>query len=84
MLSSKTKELLNRSGYYQDGNYPLRRNDACDICKKNVPTEFFAGFLHNSLWICHRCYNKITENVERKHSYNIIFGRNYWLTHKFK
>ena len=50
--------------------FPNRRN-GCDICNKDVPTEFFAGFRKNSLWICGKCYDKITGGVERKHPYKI-------------
>lgn len=51
--------------------YPNRRNNGCDICHKNVPTQFFAGFCKDSLWICSKCYDKITNKQERKHPYHI-------------
>ena len=43
-----------------------RNRIGCDICKKkSIPTEGFIGYCGNILWICGKCFKKITMKVVR-------------------
>lgn len=38
-----------------------RNRTGCDICKKDVATECFQGWMGNVLWMCTPCFKKITK-----------------------
>ena len=50
---------------------PQRRKHGCDICHKKIPTELFLGYCKNVLWICGKCYQKITTKIEKRHNQDI-------------
>ena len=50
---------------------PERRKHGCDICNQAIPTEVFLGYRKNVLWICNKCYNKITKKIKREHNQDV-------------
>jgi len=39
-----------------------RNRIGCDICKKDIATQAFIGYVGDVLWICGKCFKKITKN----------------------
>jgi ribosomal protein L37AE/L43A len=37
-----------------------RRPHGCDGCRKDVPTERFNGYRGNHIWLCSKCFLRIT------------------------
>ena len=37
-----------------------RRSHGCDGCRKDIPTERFDGKRGNHIWLCSKCFKKIT------------------------
>lgn len=59
-----------------------RRKHGCDCChecdyipkykgkepiKNGMPTEMFLGYCGDVLWLCHKCYEKMTAGIPRFH-----------------
>ena len=56
-----------KSRWYQNINLSVtkhRQRMGCDGCKEDTATEAFLGHCGNVLWICGKCFKRITQKVK--------------------